>query len=302
MTSLLGVLGAVGAAIGGQSFTLGSVEFLDTEVPSSLSCGGYQDASVLHRPGGGKTVSLAGYYEEPLIWQGVFRGYNALSRANLIAAMVRDGGIYTFTGAGLSRQVIITSFRAIYTDNGSVMPYSIVCEIIPSVVATFNSTKSGLASLIGEDASAAVEEISGLVGTVGAYVSSATSAVSTYVGKITPLANLFGAGGQLSSVSATLSGISTDTGALSSISSQSAINAVGTELVSGQTVVSSLMNTSGTELSSIAANAGTDVVPDSGSLAASVAHSGVVASAAQAGAYLSRAIGNVGISNGSTVS
>ncbi len=302
MTSLLGVIGAVGSAIGTQSFTLGTVEFLDTEVPSSLQWGGYQDTAIMHRPGGGKTISLSGYYEEPLAWKGVFRGYNAWSRANLVATMVRSGGIYTFAGAGLSRQVIITAFEAIYTDNGTVIPYSIVCEIVPAVAGAANGTKSALAGLIGDDASSAVSEISGLVDTVGSYVSSSAEAISTYAGQITPLANLFGAGGQLSSVSATLSGVATDAGALSSVSSQSTINTVGTELASSQSAVSSVMTISGTELSSIASNAGTDLVPDSGALAASVAHSGVVASTAQANAYLSRATVNVGLSNGSVIS
>ncbi|GBR06985.1 hypothetical protein [Acetobacter oeni] len=301
MSGFLSVAGAVASALGGQSFTLGTVIFLDTEVPSFLKWGGYQDAAIMHRPGGGKTVTLAGYYEKPLVWSGVFRGFNGLSRANLLAAMVQAGGIHDFTGAGLSRQVTITSFECVYTDNGTVIPYNISCEVIPSVTNAVNSTKSALCSLIGDDASSAVDGISDLVDTVGSYISSVSSAISTYTGEITPLVNLFGAGSQISMASATLSGIATDAGALSSVSSQSAISTVGTELTSGQSEVSSVMATSETEISSITSNAGTDVVPDSGALVASVAHSGIVASTAQVNSYISRAIGNVGISNGTIV-
>ncbi|MBV1838033.1 hypothetical protein [Acetobacter estunensis] len=299
--SLLGVVGAIGAALGSQAFRLGNVVFLDTEVPSALSWGGYQATSTFFQPGGGKVVVLGGYFDEPLVWNGIFRGSTALARARTLDAMARSGSEWVFSGGGVARQVVITAFEAAYTENGTVIPYRIACEVIPQAASTLSSTRSVLTSLIGTQATNALGAISGTFTSLSSYVSAASSSLSSYAGEITPLANLFGSGGSVSSLSATLSGISTQANALSSLSSNATLTTLGSSMTDAGTSVSSLSAASETELASIAANANGNIVSDGSSLIAAICHSATSSSSSLAGSYLNQANGTIETITGNSI-
>lgn len=300
MTNLLRTASAVASLSSARAFTLGSFAFLDTEVPSFLPWGGIQNASVSWSSGGTKTISLEGYFDAPLEWSGIFCGYNAVARAQALETMARSGNVLSFAGAALSRQVIITSFQAIYTENGNIVPYNIRCEVLRSVPNPLNGTKSALANLIGSDGATAVSTLSAAMSSLTSYAAAVTSAIGVYAGQITPLASLFGTGNSMATLYSQLTGVATVAGGLSSTSSTSSLNNVGEQLSSLSSSLYSMMGLSGQELSSIAENSGPDVVGGMSALSAAVGHSGIIASVASTNAYVSRATANVNIATGAS--
>ncbi|MBO1360765.1 hypothetical protein J2D73_13310 [Acetobacter sacchari] len=300
MTSLLRTSSAIASLSSARAFSLGSFIFLDTEVPSFLPWGGIQSASVSWAPGGAKTISQEGYFDAPLEWSGLFRGSNAVTRAQALETMARVGNVLSFVGAALSRQVIITSFQAIYTENGNVVPYNIRCEVVPTRPNPLNGTKSALANLIGSDGATAVSTLSTAMSSLASYAAGITSAAGVYAGQITPLASLFGTGNSMTALYAQLTGAATVAGGLSSTSSTSSLNGAGEQLSALSSSLYSMMGLSGQELSSIAESSGPDVVGSMSALSAAVGHSGILASVASANAYVTRATANVNIATGAS--
>ncbi|MFT8720744.1 hypothetical protein [Acetobacter sp.] len=291
--SFLGVISSINSALGTQAFTLGNIVFGDAEVPSQLTWGGYQATDIFRQAGGGKTVVLNGYYDQPLAWEGIFRGSSALQRAQTLDAMARSGNIYPFSGGGISRNVVVTSFEAAYTQKGTIIPYRIFCEIIPSASALTNFTKSALISLLGTDASSALSAITGTTAEASSYVSALSGSASSYLGQITPLANLLGSGGSMSLLSTQISGISTQAGALSSLASNADLLNFQNQLTVAQGYNDSVFSASDTELNSIAANSQGNFVSSPSSLLAATAYSGLASTSALNSAYLTRMQTNI---------
>ncbi|NHN88859.1 hypothetical protein [Acetobacter conturbans] len=291
--SFLGIVSSIESALGAQAFTLGTVAFSDTEVPSELEWGGYQATETFRQAGGGKTVVLNGYYDHPLAWEGIFRGTTALQRAQTLDSMTRNGDIYEFTGGGISRNVVITAFQAMYTKKGTIIPYRIFCEVIPDDITTSSSTRSALMTLLGEDTTNALSTVTNLLSQVSSTASLVSASGSAYLGQITPLANLFGSGGSVSLLSAQLSGISTQAGALSSLTTN-------TELLSFQSLINSassnnseLSTESNTELNSIAANSQGNLISNAASLISASSYSAVSSSSLLNSSYLNRISTNI---------
>lgn len=295
--SFLGVVSSIESALGTQNFILGPISFLDTEVPSELFWGGYQATETFYQIGGAKVVILNGYYDQPLTWSGIFRGSSALQKARTLDAMARSGNSYSFSGGGISRKVVITAFQASYTNCGTIIPYKIFCEVIPQAVSTATSTLSSLTGLLNSDVSSAFSTTTGLLSDASSYVGYLTSLSSTYAGEITPLANLIGAGGEMSNLNNKLSGLSTQAGALSSLSSNLDFTNLQSNISSSINLNSSIFNASDTEISSISANSGENLVSGASSLIAATAHSGILATSALNNAYLTRSTNNISLSN-----
>lgn len=291
--SLLGVVSAINSALGSQSFSLGSLTFQDTEVPSELIWGGYQAHQIFRQAGGGKNIVLNGYYDVPLGWSGIFRGASAFQRAQTLDAMARSGNAYSFTGAGITRQVVITSFEAMYTQNGTIIPYKILCEIIPQTADTVSSTKSSLISLLGSNAASALSSITGISSSLSSFASSALSLSSSYLGELTPLANVLGSGNTLSTLSATISGISTKANALSSLSTTLSLQNLGNDVTSAISSAAGLFNTSNNELGSIAAYSQSDLVASPSALQAATAYSGLASATSVSQSYLKAMASNI---------
>lgn len=297
LMNFLGIVSSIESALGTQNFTLGSIVFQDTEVPSELFWGGYQATEIFRQVGGAKVIVLNGYYDQPLTWNGIFRGSLALQKARTLDAMARSGNAYSFSGGGITRKVVITAFQASYTNCGTVIPYKIFCEVIPQVVSASTSTVSSLVGLLNSDIASAFSTTTGILADTSSYVDCLTSFSSSYAGQITPLANLVGAGGEVSFLNSKLSGLSTQAGALSSLSSNLDFTNLQSGLSSSIDLNSSVFNASNTEISSIASNSGDNLVSGASALMAATAHSGILATTSLNNSYLTRASDNISLSN-----
>ncbi|MCH4091562.1 hypothetical protein [Acetobacter sp.] len=295
--SFLGIVSSIESAIGPQNFTLGPINFLDTEVPSELFWGGHQATEIFYQIGGAKVVILNGYYDQPLTWRGIFRGNFALQKARTLDAMARSGNSYSFSGGGISRKVVITAFQASYTTCGTIIPYEIFCEIIPQTTANTSSTLSFLSNLVNSDISSAFSTITGIISNVTYYTNYLTNTASTYAGELTPLANLIGEGGEMSILNRKLSGLSTQAGALSSLTSNLEFTDLQNNILSSINLNSSVINASDAEISSISTNSGDNLVSGSSALIAATAHSGILAASSLNNAYLKRSSSNISLSN-----
>ncbi len=289
-----------------SSFTLGGVSFQSMEVPETLGFGGTVHNDVSYQPGGGKRIGLLGAYEDDLTWSGVFLGAQAVARAQAIDALRVAQKPVAFIGAGQSRQVIIKTFRWNYMARGARIPYSIECIVVPpKKTTTSGTTKSALASLIGTDAAAAVTQVTDAVGKVTSYTQTAVGVLKTYAGELTPLANLVGAGGALASASDSLTAVSSITSAGSSLLSTSAIENIAANAQSATTSLTSVVTSTGEELSSIgsavpSASKAVDPFSDAGGLVAAAANAGVHANSIVGGANASRIVSNISLTGSGT--
>ena len=294
----LNILSALGALSGTASFRLGSVSFTGHEVPSALRYGGVQSLYVERQPGGGKLISALGSYDDPLSWTGTFLGGGSLARGRTLDAMRKSGRVFSFTGAGLSLQVVVSKFWTDYSAQGGVIPYAIECEIIPPAARSSSGLKSALASLIGSDAANAITSVQSAVSKAAGYVSDFTGAASMYLGQVTPLASLLGVGGPLTRAAAGLSGISGLSGGAASLVSPEATQTLIGGLQSAGQSVQAAVQSMGSELTSIGSAAGSSLFGSSSALAAASGNASALASAVDAGGSINRAITNANSSLG----
>lgn len=291
-------LSAFGAA-SASSFSLGGVAFESMEVPDSLGFGGTVHNDVSYQPGGGKRIGLLGAYEDDLTWSGVFLGPQAVRRAQAIDAMRVAQKPVAFVGAGQSRQVIIKTFRWNYMARGARVPYTIECIVVPpKKTKTAGTTKSALASLIGNDAASAVTKVTDAVGTVTTYAQNAVGVLQKYAGELTPLANLVGAGGALASAQDSMTAVTSITSAGSSMLSTSAIESIAGNAQSAITSFTSIATSTGAELASIGSAAssvasGVNPFTDAGGMVAAAANTGVHVDSIVGGANATRLTTNI---------
>lgn len=292
MSEFLSVAGSISSLLGRDIFRLGDVVFLETEVPDNLFWGGYQAASVLYMPDGNKVVSSGGYFEYPISWKGIFRGVSALRKARTLENMARSGQTYIFSGASKTKSVIIKEFSIDYMYCGSVIPYYIVCEILPDILSTA-SNFSYLKNIVGSDIADTVSSVAGAVNMAASWSSQATSQLSNYLGQVTPFATLFGDGSALSRANSILSGYSTSSGVIANLSSSASLDNLSSSLSSAGSFLESAFSIFDGELNSLSVNGGDDLMADSNSLVAATAYSGLQADTVVAQSYLRRSINNI---------
>ena len=282
-----------------STFSLGGVSFQSMEVPESLVFGGTVRNDVRYQPGGGKRIGLLGAYEDDLVWSGVFLGVQSVQRAQAIDAMRKAQRPVAFVGAGQSRQVIIRTFRWTYMARGARIPYTIECIVVPPAkTKTSGTTKSALASLIGKDAAASVTKVTDAVGKVASYTQNAVGVLQKYAGELTPLANLVGVGGALSSAQNSLSAVTALTSAGSSVLSTTAIENIAANAQSAFTSLSSMATSTGKELLSIGSAASTVAsgnypFSDAGGLVAAASNTAVHFDAIVSSSSTKRLIDNI---------
>lgn len=62
---------------------LGSVQFANFEIPSSISWGGSQRIAKHELVGGQRVLDAMGRSDRPLAWSGLFQGPNEIGRAHV---------------------------------------------------------------------------------------------------------------------------------------------------------------------------------------------------------------------------
>lgn len=109
--------------------TLDGFDFRDFEVPSKMPFGGQQAHDIKKLGGGVRVVDAMGPDDDPIRWDGIFRGPEAVSRAKEIDAKRKAGKAVALTWGEFAFTVLIVEFRADY-EFRSEIAYQITCEVI----------------------------------------------------------------------------------------------------------------------------------------------------------------------------
>lgn len=132
--------------------------FKDFEVPDSIGFGGEQSV-VIHRYIGRskRDFDAMGADEDPLEWDGIFRGADALDRAQLLNAKRKAGRALKLTWGRLAFTVVITGFKPDYTRFYEI-PYRIRMEVISDDAAPDAATSEiGVDEMVLSDMTAAAD-------------------------------------------------------------------------------------------------------------------------------------------------
>jgi hypothetical protein len=153
---------------------LGTFEFIDFEVPTSIAVSGEQQTVVHKLVGGKKTVDVLGVDYNRLTWSGIITGSNCSDRVSALEAMRDTGQPVTLTFDNYSFNVLIARFAPVY-ELPYKRPYSIEVEVISRNDAPLrvDALTGSLDALVNSDVGSAL----GLSSTAG--ISSVTSAVTT---------------------------------------------------------------------------------------------------------------------------
>lgn len=117
-----------------MALVLGTVAFLDHELPPSVNFGGSQ-AHRLHRyPNGKRVIDVMGPDDADIKWSGEFQGFTAQIRARMVDLKRRAGKPMTLTWGTFVYKVIIGSFEADYEAPFRI-PYRISCVVISDKIA-----------------------------------------------------------------------------------------------------------------------------------------------------------------------
>ncbi len=168
------------------TLTLGSVVFVDFQIPDSIPWGGEQKVVTHKLLGDLRTIDATGRDDADLEWSGVFLGETALDDARALDAMRIGGQPQTLSWDELSYSVIVHSFRPEYR-KGNYIPYKITCAVVSDLsappagasdpttddmVSDDMDTCSGLVTTVNDPT------LSGLFGTFQSAVSSVTAVTS----------------------------------------------------------------------------------------------------------------------------
>lgn len=110
---------------------LGDITFqnYDYAPPSRMPFGG-QQAMIVHKlPGGSRVIDTLGPDEDDISWSGFFFSPNAMFWCQRLDAMRGAGLVVVLTYAGMTRQVVVKSFRANIRRYPNWIEYEITCTV-----------------------------------------------------------------------------------------------------------------------------------------------------------------------------
>lgn len=110
---------------------LGDITFqnYDYAPPNRMPFGGEQ-AMIVHKlPGGSRVIDTLGPDEADIGWEGFFLSPNAMFWCQRLDAMRGAGQVVTLTYAGMSRQVVVKTFRAHIRRYPNWVEYQICCTV-----------------------------------------------------------------------------------------------------------------------------------------------------------------------------
>lgn len=138
------------------TLTLDSFTFQGFEIPERIPLGGAQ-ALVIHKlPGGARVIQAMGRDDDPIQWNGMFLGSNALDRTRLLDAMRVAGKPVVLSFLELKYNVAIKSFKFTVEAFYRVL-YTIELEVINDLTQTSEPTSvTSLNEAITGDSTAAV--------------------------------------------------------------------------------------------------------------------------------------------------
>lgn len=145
-----------------DQLVLGGITFqnYDYAPPSRMPFGG-QQALIVHKlPGGQRVIDTLGPDEDDISWSGFFLSPNAMFWCQRLDSMRGAGLVVVLTYAGMTRQVVIKSFRANIRRYPNWVEYEITCVVsnnpalgplgtAPPVTATASGAGVGLGLVSG---------------------------------------------------------------------------------------------------------------------------------------------------------
>jgi hypothetical protein len=124
------------SSISGQSndaqqvvLTIGDITFTYFETPQEINFGGGQSLMVHKMIGGQRVIDAMGIDEEPISWEGRFRGTDAIDRANALDKIRQIGLPVQLSWYNFKRLVVIKSFDGHFMQFYEV-PYKITVEVL----------------------------------------------------------------------------------------------------------------------------------------------------------------------------
>src|ERR1700758_1264934 len=137
-----------------SAISLGGIVFEGFEIPERVNLGGCQAGHLWKLAGGVRIFNANGPDDDPIRWEGRFRGPDAISRAASIDSMRRSGNQIPFSVLGLSYLVYIKHFE-FKPQRPMEVPYEIELEVlIDQGQGAGFSLPTSLDSLIQADISA----------------------------------------------------------------------------------------------------------------------------------------------------
>ncbi|MGI4945763.1 MAG: hypothetical protein ACRYHQ_35260 [Janthinobacterium lividum] len=298
LETALGSLGRTSSA----PVTLGPLVLTGVEVPDALAIGG-QQALVIHKlVGGDRIIQSMGPDPDPITLAGMFTGPGAQARAIHLATL-RDAGKPVRLGyPGGSLMVVIRPASYVYRLQGTVIPFQVTVEVLPTTVPPATASPAALSDLVRPDLASAATTISNTISTASAYAGVVAEQAQAIVGQVVPVANLVGAGGLLAGVEDRLtvvSGLATAgtnfaAAPAAAASALSGLQSAGTDLMT-------TINQAGANIQGIqaAAPAGS-LFADATSMQALIANAGALSGAVSAGGLVNRASANTSLAAGIT--
>lgn len=207
--------------------TLGDFAFSRFEIPERLPFGGEQRLAVHELVGGVRVVDAMGPSDAPIAWSGLFKGENALLRAQYLDGLRRAGAALPLKWGFFDYTVLIQSFNPDY-ERFYQIPYRISCLVVQDNLNPITTIwDAGADDLLGQDqdtcntlvtsiGDASLSTSMGSLNTaIDAVPSFASATLSTVGSVLQPLAAVQARVGVLiESVNGTVAGVTTVGGVL----------------------------------------------------------------------------------------
>jgi len=179
------VFSAVSQIFGGSGgVQLGDVSFSDFEVPEKISWGGKQDIVHQKLPGGQVVLNAMGIDYPPIVWSGIFDGFDALDRSRQIYQMLVAAALVPLTWNDRSYTVLVADYQADDTKTNWI-PYRVTCIVLrDETLSQADAPPSLLSQVTGDIAGAIGITPAQLAAGVGTALKVAQVA-STVVGAVT---------------------------------------------------------------------------------------------------------------------
>lgn len=117
-----------------MALVLGTIAFLNFELPPSINFGGRQATRTHRYPNAKKVVDVLGAEDMDIRWEGEFQGLTAQIRARQVHLKMRAGKPMTLSWGTFVYTVIIQSFEADFQAPFKI-PYRISCLVISDKIA-----------------------------------------------------------------------------------------------------------------------------------------------------------------------
>lgn len=166
--------------------TIGGITFTYFEAPQEINFGGKQALSIHKMIGGQRFIDAMGVDEDPITWNGRFRGSDATDRANALDSMRQAGLPVQMSWQNYKRLVLIREFEGKFQQFYEV-PYKITVEVLKNQDSPTPTASQNISSALTSQLTSAQSQSDAL----------GVSSISSAVGNISTLSSNYGSLGQV---------------------------------------------------------------------------------------------------------